>query len=286
MALLTDLMEHSLDRSYQDRADARVARGEPAASGGRSPLLVISCVVLGLLLVVAAQTLRVSEESASGERTKIIGQIEGQQKSSAKTRRQIAGLRSEIKGLRSRAVGEPGTSALAARLARTETTAGAVAVTGPGVVITLDDRDGAADQAGSDPRGDGAEQKVLASADLQIIVNGLWQSGAEAISINGNRLTSLSAIRFAGQAILVDFRPLTRPYTITAIGKPGGLWPTFRDGSGGAYLEATKRVLGLDVRVENEERVNVPASDSVALHKASPAPKSPSPTSSREEKTP
>ena len=36
------------------------------------------------------------------------------------------------------------------------------------------------------------------------LVNGLWQAGAEAISINGQRLTSTSAIRFAGQAILVD----------------------------------------------------------------------------------
>ena len=45
--------------------------------------------------------------------------------------------------------------------------------------------------------------------DLQVIVNGLWAAGAEAIAVNGQRLTACSAIRSAGEAILVDFRPLS-----------------------------------------------------------------------------
>ena len=166
MALLTDLMEHSLDQSYQDRADARADRGEPAASGSRSPLLLIACVLLGLLLVVAAQTLRVSEETASGEKAQIIGQIEKQQKSATSTRRQISGLRSQIRSLREPVVGDPGASALAARLARTETASGAVALTGPGAVITLDDRKAGSQQDGSDPRAEDADQDVLTSRDL------------------------------------------------------------------------------------------------------------------------
>lgn len=284
MALLTELMEHPLDRSYRDRADARVERGESATAGGRSPLLLISCILLGLLLVVAAQTLRVSEETASGQKAQIIGQIEKQQKSATSTRRQITGLRSEIRGLRASAVGNPDSSALAARLERAETASGAVAVSGPGAVITLDDRKGAAKQDGTDPRAGQADQDVLNSRDLQIIVNGLWQAGAEAVSINGNRLTSLSAIRFAGKAILVDFRPIARPYTITAIGKPGDFWQRFRDGAGGAYLQATKRVLALDVHVDNSDRVTVPGSESVALHKARPAPSAGAEATGPEEK--
>ena len=48
------------------------------------------------------------------------------------------------------------------------------------------------------------KQRVL-DLDLQKLVNGLWQVGAEAISINGQRLTSLSAIRDAGSSITVNF---------------------------------------------------------------------------------
>ena len=60
------------------------------------------------------------------------------------------------------------------------------------------------------------------SKDLQYVANGLWEAGAEAISINGQRLTSTSSIRFAGDAILVDYRPLARPYVVTALGDPDG----------------------------------------------------------------
>ena len=61
---------------------------------------------------------------------------------------------------------------------------------------------------------------VILDTDLQSLVNALWTAGAEAISINGNRLTSLTAIRFAGRAITVDYRSLTPPYVIDAIGNP------------------------------------------------------------------
>ena len=69
-------------------------------------------------------------------------------------------------------------------------------------------------------RADEASQGRVIAKDLQYVTNALWESGAEAISINGKRLTSTSSIRFAGSAIIVDYRPLTRPYVITALGDP------------------------------------------------------------------
>ena len=55
-------------------------------------------------------------------------------------------------------------------------------------------------------------------SDIQLLVNALWASGAESVSINKNRLTSTSAIRSAGDAILVNYRPLLPPFVISAIG--------------------------------------------------------------------
>jgi uncharacterized protein YlxW (UPF0749 family) len=69
--------------------------------------------------------------------------------------------------------------------------------------------------------------------DLQILVNGLWQAGAQAIAINGNRLGPLSAIRTAGQAINVNFRPLTPPYVVTVIGDPDTLQARFSETAAG-----------------------------------------------------
>ena len=55
-------------------------------------------------------------------------------------------------------------------------------------------------------------------SDIQLLVNALWASGAESIAINQSRLTSTSAIRSAGNAILVNYRPLLPPFVISAIG--------------------------------------------------------------------
>jgi len=55
-------------------------------------------------------------------------------------------------------------------------------------------------------------------SDIQLLVNALWASGAESVSINKSRLTSTSAIRSAGDAILVNYRPLLPPFVISAIG--------------------------------------------------------------------
>jgi len=55
-------------------------------------------------------------------------------------------------------------------------------------------------------------------SDIQLLVNALWASGAESVSINKSRLTSTIAIRSAGDAILVNYRPLLPPFVISAIG--------------------------------------------------------------------
>lgn len=55
-------------------------------------------------------------------------------------------------------------------------------------------------------------------SDVQLLVNALWANGAESIAINNRRLTSTSAIRSAGDAILVNYQPLLPPYKIAAIG--------------------------------------------------------------------
>ena len=82
------------------------------------------------------------------------------------------------------------------------------ALAGPGVLITIDDAPGA--EAGS-------LNRVL-DRDLQDVVNALWQQGAAGIAVNGQRLTAATAIRSAGEAILVNYQPLARPYVIAAVG--------------------------------------------------------------------
>lgn len=95
-------------------------------------------------------------------------------------------------------------------------------VQGPGVAVTVSDVNTTrAGTAGSRPQSETGERSgQVTDQDLQVVVNALWAGGAEAISVGGIRLGPQTTIRTAGQTILVDFRPLSSPYRITAIGGP------------------------------------------------------------------
>ena len=86
------------------------------------------------------------------------------------------------------------------------------------MVVHVDDAGTPADGADVDPRTDEADQGRVTDRDLQTLVNEVWAAGAEAVTVNGQRLTALSAIRSAGDAVLVDFRPLNPPYTCAPSG--------------------------------------------------------------------
>jgi uncharacterized protein YlxW (UPF0749 family) len=94
-----------------------------------------------------------------------------------------------------------------------ELVTGYAPVEGPGAVVTLTDAPVTEGEEGADI------ERVLDS-DVQRAVNGLWSVGAEAIAVNGQRLTAQSAIRSAAGAILVNYRPLKPPYLVEAIGPP------------------------------------------------------------------
>ena len=86
--------------------------------------------------------------------------------------------------------------------------AGTTELSGPGLTVTIDDA----------PDAESGSLNQVLDRDLQDIVNVLWSMGASGIAVNEQRLTGVTAIRGAGGAILVNYQPLTRPYTVTAVG--------------------------------------------------------------------
>ena len=150
---------------------------------------------------------------------------------------------------------------------------GASPVTGPGLEVVLNDAAGAETGRPAATRGrqSGNESRVL-DVDLQHAANGLWAAGAEAIAINGQRLTGLSAIRTAGSAIMVDFRPLSPPYTLQAIGDPKSMAAKFADGADGRYLFALKSQYGIGFTTNTKDKLSLPAATQLSLTDAVPAP--------------
>jgi uncharacterized protein YlxW (UPF0749 family) len=134
---------------------------------------------------------------------------------------------------------------------------GAAAVTGPGVRIVVDDN----------PDASSGRQAVL-DKDLQVLVNGLWTAGAEAVSINGQRVTNLTSIRVAGEAITVNLRSLSRPYTVNALGDPDQLPARFVESAAGTWWLNLKSVYGLQFTMTREESLVVPAAPPLTLRHA------------------
>ena len=272
MTLITEMMERPLDPGYAAAAETRQRSGLPAATSHQSPMLVIIAVLIGAALATSALALRAPTTSASQIKSALVGRIEASRAHADSQARLIARLRDEINTAQAAALSQQSRSGLATDISRLELVTGTVPVTGPGLVLTLDDAPAQA-SANVDPRlATAPDQGKVIARDLQIVVNGLWQAGAEAISVNGHRLTSRAAIRFAGEAILVDYRPLVRPYVITAIGDPGSLSVEFAGNDGGSYLQSLKANYKIRGDIQERDPVVIPGEAALTLQEAQPVP--------------
>ncbi|MDQ1482149.1 MAG: hypothetical protein QOF35_225 [Actinomycetota bacterium] len=273
MTLLTEMMQRPLDPGYAAAAQRRQQSGQPAAAGLRSPLLIMVAVLIGVLLAASALALRAPTTAVSTVKKSLVAQIESRRAHADAQTRLIATLRSQIDTAQAAALSQQSEGGLAAELSKLEIAAGTVTVSGPGLLLTLDDAPAktAANSPDADPRTvTGLDQSKVFARDLQIIVNGLWDAGAEAISVNGHRLTSRAAIRSAGAAILVDYRPLTRPYLISAIGDPGSLGVEFADNSGGSYVQSLTNNYHIRSDIKSLDAVVVPGEPTLSLQDARP----------------
>ena len=273
MTLLTEMMERPLDPGYAAAAERRQASGLPVATGLRSPLLIIVAVLIGALLGASALALRAPTTTASKIKHDLVGRIDDRRAHADAQTRLIESLRTQINTTQAAALSAQSQTGLTSELSKLELATGTVPVTGPGLVLTVDDAPTKAEPVAPDANPGIAtvpDQGKVTAKDLQIIVNGLWEAGSEAISINGHRLTSRSAIRSAGAAVLVDYRPLTRPYVINAIGDPGSLTVEFADNNGGSYLQSLMNNYQIRSDIQNRTSIVVPGEPTLSLQKAQP----------------
>lgn len=271
MTLLTSMLERPLDAGYQEAADRRVAAGLPPETPTRTVAVIIMMVLTGFLFAVGAQALRPRPTAAASVKSELVSRIESVQTEGQQQESRITSLRKEVGDLDALALRQAGADDLTETIRDLEIAAGVVSLTGPGLTVTLDD----APSAGPDPNpGDrpssGFDSGRVASSDLQIVVNGLWGVGAEAIAINGHRLTSTAAIRFAGQAIIVNFRPITPPYVITVLGDAARMQQLFEPSFAGAYLAQLHDQFGISSDLSASDHLTVPGDSDTRLTAAKP----------------
>ena len=101
---------------------------------------------------------------------------------------------------------------------------------------------------------DDISNHIVHDADLRAIVNELKNAGAEAISINGQRLVNTTAITCIGNVIKINDEKITSPFTVKAIGYPESLAGLDRPGS---YIEKM-RDYGIVVLINKMDKVEIP----------------------------
>ncbi|MEW1646246.1 MULTISPECIES: DUF881 domain-containing protein [unclassified Streptomyces] len=271
MSLLTNVMDHSLDDGYAEAAARKKAAG---ASGMPKTLraklgLAAGLVLAALVVTVGAAQARVAAPVVAKERQELIDRIDKETKSADKLEGSVDALRDDVSARQRAALRTSGGSEQADLVSMLS---GATAVHGPGVRLVVNDAKEASTGGGDNPRetADFSDTGRVRDRDMQRVVNGLWAAGAEAVSINGQRLTALSAIRAAGNAILVDNKPLVPPYTVLAVGDGQRLSSGFQNGADGLYLHALESTYGIRATIAVESDLRLPAAPSVIVRTAQP----------------
>ena len=270
-SLLDAVLAETLDPAYAQAAAARAA-GSPRPSRWRAGLLVaLTMVAAGLLFAVTYDQAAAGAQGREEVREALISDIERESAASDDLAAELEDLTQEVSSTRDELLTATtvGQRALD-ELARAERGAGAVRVTGPGLLVTLANADPDADDdpvggtTTEDPRG------RVRDGDLQLVVNALWAAGAEAVSINGQRLGPTTAIRFAGEAVLVDFKPVTNPYEVSAIGDPQTLTSEFLGSPEVSALAVISETYGLRFDFAQEDELTLPPASTPELRVAVP----------------
>lgn len=232
------------------------------SQGGRRIGVVglLTLVIVGALFATAFLQSRDSAPLAAERRQDLVKRIEDSNQRVAEAETQAAQLRASVSQLQQLATSGVSDD-FAEQVRALEVASGFVGLAGPGAVVSLSD--------GREPLPKGVtpdEARVL-DIDMQMVVNGLWQAGAQAVAINGIRLTTMTAIRTAGEAILVDFRPLVPPYSIVAIG-PQDLARRFSRTPADDELRQLRKDYGIESLVKPDTDLKVPASTANLPNKA------------------
>jgi len=244
--LLTMITQQSLDEDYKVAAERRALGGADPRGPRSHRVVAVVVLVFGVLVSTAFVQHTLSEDVDNAGRRALTERITAQRDRVDDLQADIAELRETNADLGEMLAGaNEAEQAVESQLRRVQVRTGFVAVRGPGVRIIVD----------NPPNAD----ELLRDDDLHLLVNGLWAAGAEAISINGQRLTAVSAIRNSGVAILVNSVGVAAPYSVLAVGDSGTLQANLTETASGLEFVRIVDRFGFVFEMDNDGDLSLPA---------------------------
>lgn len=257
-SLLRTLLSDHLDAGYLEAAEARkngtAPRGRLAEWGWQA----IAAIAIAVVFAAAvAQTTRIAP-GVMQEKQGLLASIRSEQRDSGTLEATRDQLSSEVAGARrSQLEGNEQGKELLNRLDQLGLAAASTEVRGPALVVTLADPGSGGDLSDVSKERIPRSQQVILDRDMQLVVNSLWTSGAEAISVSDVRIGPNVTMRQAGGAILVDNQPTSSPYRIVAIGPANTIKSAFERSPGMARMRLLQKSYGIRLTLATQENAQM-----------------------------
>ncbi len=258
-SLLRSLLSEHLDPGYAAAAHRRAA-GEDRGRRREWIWQALGALSIAGVFAVAVAQVQSVAPVAREARNALAVNVRSAQEETAQAAERRAALAGEVDAeRRSRLAGDELGRRLLAELDQADIAAAATPVMGPGLTVTVTEPAVPPDLSDVSKQRVAGSQQVILDRDLQLVVNSLWVSGAEAISVGGVRIGPGVTIRQAGGGILVDNQPIASPYTVLAIGPPHAMQDVF-DRSPGLYrLRLLETSYGVGATVSAGDGLTLPA---------------------------
>lgn len=254
-----DRSQATTDPSIQDvRSDSRHPRLARSAS-------VIVMALAGLMMTTAAINSR-GHDLRPERDTDMATLVRSQASHNAALQKEAAGLRAQVEDL-SKANQTPGvTSSVISSASALAPSVGLEAVSGKALRVTLDDA-----PLSENPDGVDANMLVVHQQDIQMVVNTLWSGGAEAMTIQGQRVISTTAVKCVGNTVVLHGVAYAPPYVIEAIGDLNAMQKALATSEAVRIYKEYVSAYQLGWSVERAGQVTMPAyTGAVAVSHATP----------------
>ena len=221
-----------------------------------APRVPVACACAGLLATTSMINAR-GTDLRGGRHTDLIGIVGEQRQSVQDLRREMDALQAQVDDLANQ-VGGTKIDEFRRQLDELSIPAGLSALEGPGLVVTLDDAPD--DQPGADDIDENL--LVVHQQDIQAVVNALWSGGAEAVSLQDQRIISTTGIKCVGNTVVLQGVPYSPPYQIAAVGDSSAMYNALLASDDvSTYLQYTEPPYNLGWTLRESAQLTVPGYD-------------------------
>jgi uncharacterized protein YlxW (UPF0749 family) len=262
-SLLRALLSEHLDPGYAAAAAKRDRSGQPPSGGARVRTWVwqaLAALLVATVFAAAVAQARLVAPGVSAAQRVLTASVRSEEATTSDLAARRNALTTQRDDIQRRALTEDAEGRrLLANLDRLSLAAASTAVKGPGLSVTVTDPGLGPNLSDVSKQRVAGSRQIILDRDLQLVVNSLWASGAEAISVGGVRIGPNVTIRQAGGAILVDNNPIASPYTVLAVGPPHSMQDMFGSSPGLRRLRLLEASYGVGVDVSAREDLKLPA---------------------------